>query len=255
MNAFDMQGRVVLISGASSGIGAHFGEMLAAKGAHVLLGARRIDRLQQLVDTIRSTGGKADAVSLDVTDRVSIEALFAQFGDRLPVPDVLLNNAGVAADPTRAVETDEAMWMQQIDTNLNGAFRVAREMAKVWMKNDRPGVIVNTASIYGLRTGLMKVAYNVSKAGVVQMTRSLAMEWVRNGIRVNALCPGWFKTAINEDYFNSESGARYMKRIPMARLGRMEELDGPLLLLASDAGSYMTGTTLNVDGGICESAI
>lgn len=255
MNPFDMQGRVVLISGASSGIGAHLAQMLAAQGAHVMLGARRVDRLEALVADIRSQGGQAEAVALDVTSADSIAALQSQLGSSLPLPHVLLNNAGVAADPTRAVDTGDALWQQQMDVNLNGAFRLARCLASVWIAAGQAGVIVNTASIYGLRTGALKVAYNVSKAGLVQMTKSLAMEWVRHGIRVNALCPGWFLTAINEDYFKSDSGARYLKRIPMARLGQMEELNGPVLLLASEASSYMTGTTLTVDGGICESAI
>jgi NAD(P)-dependent dehydrogenase (short-subunit alcohol dehydrogenase family) len=255
MNAFRLDNKTVLVTGASSGLGAHFAQVLAQQGAKVLLAARRAPQLAEQVDAIRAAGGSAAALSMDITQPQSVEQAFAQIATEHGGIDVLINNAGVATEPRKFADTDEDAWQFQLQTNLSGAWRVARAATKHWIASSKPGVVVNVGSIYGLRTGVLKVAYNVSKAGVVQLTRSMAMELVRHDIRVNCLCPGWFHTAINADYFATESGARYEKSIPMGRLGRLEELDGPLLLLASDAGRYMTGAELVVDGGIVHKAI
>lgn len=255
MNDFRLDGKTALVTGASSGLGAHFAELLARQGARVVLTARRSDRLAEGVEKIRAAGGEAIAVAMDVTDPASVVAAFDQAGEVYGAPDILINNAGAASEPTKFLETDEPHWNGLIETNLNGAWRVAGEAARRMAAADRHGSIVNIASIYGLRTGALKVAYNVSKAGVVQLTRSMAVELVRKNIRVNSLCPGWFRTAMNEDYFDTDGGKRYIKTIPMGRLGRIEELDGPLLLLASDAGGYMTGAEIVVDGGITQGAI
>ena len=254
MPAFRLDGKTALVTGASSGLGAHFARVLADAGAAVVLAARRQEQLAEQVAAIHDAGGSARALTLDVTDPDSVQqamsALSADGGF-----DVLINNAGIAGEPKKFLDTDEDDWQRVVDTNLNGAWRMARETARHWVAHGTPGVMVNVASIYGLRTGALKVAYNVSKTGVIQLTRSMAIELVRNDIRVNALCPGWFLTALNADYFATESGQRYTRTIPMKRLGTMEELDGPLLLLASDAGSYMTGTEITVDGGIAHAPI
>lgn len=255
MNRFRLDGKTALITGASSGLGAHFARTLSAQGARVLLAARREHLLAEQVETIRRQGGQADALSLDVRDAASVEQAFTRIRNELGDIDVLINNAGVATEPKRCLEVSEEDWHFQMDTNLTGAWRVAQSAAQQWVAATRPGVIVNIASIYGVHTGAQKVAYNVSKAGVVQLTRTMAVELVRHGIRVNALCPGWFRTAINQDFFATESGERYARSIPMRRLGRLEELDGPLLLLASDASAYMTGTEIIVDGGITQTPI
>jgi len=254
INTFRLDGKTALITGASSGLGAHFANVLAAQGARVLLTARRSELLAEQVQKIQCQGFDARAIAMDVTDPASVSHAWDQ-AEAAGGIDILINNAGAASPPKKFLDTDEDDWRFLIDTNLSGAWRVAREAARRWVAAARPGVIVNVGSIYGLRTGALKVAYNVSKAGVVQLTRSMAVELVRNGIRVNALCPGWFLTAINADYFASEGGKRYINGIPMRRLGRLEELDGPLLLLASEAGSYMTGSEIVVDGGITESPI
>ncbi|QQD16919.1 glucose 1-dehydrogenase [Spongiibacter nanhainus] len=252
---FQLQGKVALVTGASSGLGVHFAKVLAAEGATVVLAARRKEKLDANVKALEESGAKAMAVSLDVTSPDSVDSAFAAIKAQVGPVDILVNNAGVASDPLSFVDTQEDDWNWVVDTNLTGAWRVARGATLQMKEAGNGGVIINIASIYGLRTGVMKVAYNASKAAVVQMTKSMAMELNRLGIRVNALCPGWFRTEINSDYFASESGQRYVSRIPAKRLGEYEDLTVPLLLLASDASSYMNGTTLAVDGGIMETPI
>lgn len=255
-NYFNIAGRVALVTGASSGLGVHFANVLAAEGATVILAARRAGNLADEVEAIRAKGGSASAVTLDVTSADSVEAAFATLEEAHGPLDILVNNAGVAGDPLKFLDTREEDWQGIVETNLNGAWRVAKAAAGQMVSAGKAGSIVNIASIYGLRTGVLKVAYNVSKAGVVQLTRSMAMELSRKNIRVNALCPGWFLTDINRDYFATESGERYLRGIPAGRLGEMDDLTVPLLLLASDtAGAYMTGACLAVDGGILESPI
>ncbi|MEJ2530328.1 MAG: glucose 1-dehydrogenase [Halioglobus sp.] len=255
-NYFDIEGKITLVTGASSGLGVHFARVLAAEGASVILAARRAERLADEVAAIRAQGGSAYAVTMDVTRPDSVDAAFAGIEQAHGPLDILVNNAGVADDPRKFLDTGEEAWRKVVETNLDGAWRVAKAAAGQMVSAGKAGAIVNIASIYGLRTGVLKVAYNVSKAGVVQLTRSMAMELSRKTIRVNALCPGWFLTDINSDYFATESGKRYVKGIPAGRLGELEDLTVPLLLLASDtAGGYMTGTCLAVDGGILESPI
>ncbi|MDO8862774.1 SDR family oxidoreductase [Haliea sp. E1-2-M8] len=253
---FQLQGKTALITGASSGLGVHFARVLAEAGATVILAARRADKLAAEVAALRATGAQASAVAMDVTDPASVDSAFAEITGDSGNIDILVNNAGVADDPIRFLDTGEEEWHRVIDTNLNGAWRVARAGARHMAEAGIPGSIVNIGSIYGLRTGAMKVAYNVSKAGVVQLTKAMAIELCRQQIRVNALCPGWFLTDINKEYFESERGERYIKTIPARRMGAMEDLTAPLLLLASNAAAgYMTGSVLTVDGGIAESPI
>jgi NAD(P)-dependent dehydrogenase (short-subunit alcohol dehydrogenase family) len=245
---FDISGRHILVTGGSSGFGRHFAQNLTGRGARVTLAARRVEALEAGVAEIIASGGKAQSVVLDVTiaDRID-EALSraeAEFG---PIQAVV-NNAGVAA--TRpALDQDERAWDSVVDTNLKGVWLVAQAAARRMIGNKVKGSIVNIASILGLRVASAVAPYAISKAGVIQMTKALALEWARYGIRVNALAPGYFATELNDEFFESENGKALIRRVPQRRLGQLNELDGPLLLLISDAGSFMTGSVVTVDGG------
>jgi NAD(P)-dependent dehydrogenase (short-subunit alcohol dehydrogenase family) len=241
---FDMNGKVALVTGASGGLGRHFAEVLALAGAEVVLAARRQDALAEAAAAIRSAGGRARTVGLDVTDAGSVDQAFQAAG---PV-DVLVNNSGVAATVT-AIEMDEADWDRIIDTNLKGAWLVSRAFARLAVAARREGAIVNIASILGLRVAGLVSAYAASKAGLIQLTQAMALELARHRIRVNALAPGYIETDINRAFFGSERGKALIARIPQRRLGQQEDLDGPLLLLASDASRFMTGSVVAVDGG------
>jgi NAD(P)-dependent dehydrogenase (short-subunit alcohol dehydrogenase family) len=232
-----LNGKRAVVTGASSGLGLHFAGVLAAAGAEVTLAARRLDRVA--AEAARIPGAKA--AHLDVTDQASVSALF----DGEPF-DVVINNAGIARDGA-ALEMDLADFKEVIDTNLTGVFAVARAAAD-GMK-DRGGAIVNIASILGLGVTGHLSAYAASKAAVVHLTKALALEWARHRIRVNALCPGYVETPLNAEFFATDAGKAVIRRIPQRRLGRLEDLDAPLLLLAADASAYMTGSVLVVDGG------
>jgi NAD(P)-dependent dehydrogenase (short-subunit alcohol dehydrogenase family) len=253
---FGIEGKIALITGASGGLGAHFAKVLAEQGAHVILAARRTDKLQEQINLIKADGGQARSIELDVTSNDSVTAAFADIYATEKHLDILVNNAGVGDDPKKFLNTEEEDWSWQMQTNLDGAWRVAREAARLMVRTETFGSIINIASIYGFNTGAMKVAYNVSKAGVMQLTKSMSIELCRHKIRVNSLCPGWFLTDINREYFATESGERYVKGIPMRELGQFDDLNVPLLLLASNkAGRYMTGSSIVVDGGISETPI
>jgi NAD(P)-dependent dehydrogenase (short-subunit alcohol dehydrogenase family) len=243
----DLEDKTVLVTGASSGLGRHFAARLAAEGARVVAAARRTDRLADLVAEIAGAGGRAAAVALDVTDAASVAQAFdgaeAAFG---PV-SVLINNAGVAGGKA-ALELTEADWDAVMDTNLKGAWAVATEAARR-MEATGGGAIVNIASIYGFGVGRGVLPYAVSKAGVVQMTKAMALEWARYGIRVNALAPGFIETDLNRDFLASDAGQALKKRIPQRRFGAPADLDGPLLLLAGEGSRFMTGSVVTVDGG------
>ncbi|WP_317932267.1 SDR family NAD(P)-dependent oxidoreductase [Halioxenophilus sp. WMMB6] len=247
-DSFDLTGRIALVTGASSGLGCHFAKVLAEHGASVVLAARRVERLQGTVAAIESAGGKALAVALDVTDSDSIQTAFEQIEGQCGVVDLLVNNAGVAASK-RFVKTENADWDFVINTNLKAVWEVARECSRRLVAAGKPGSIVNIASILGLQPGFGESLYSTSKAAVVQLTKNMALELIGSGIRVNALCPGYFETEMNSDFFASEKGANYIAGIPPKRLGNLSELNGPLLLLASDAGSFVNGVALPVDGG------
>ncbi len=241
-----LRGRHVLVTGASSGLGAHFARVCAGCGAVVTVAARRRERLEALVAELREAGApRAEMVDLDVADAASV----ARALDGLHAPlDVVVNNAGIA-EAGAAIDLDVETFDRVIATNLRGVWSVSTEAARRWRDAKRGGVIVNVASILGFRVAGGVAPYAVSKAGVVQMTRALALEWARYGIRVNALAPGYIGTDINAGFFEGEAGQAMIKRMPMRRLGRPEELDGAFLLLASDASSWMTGSTITVDGG------
>lgn len=245
---FDVNGKVALITGASSGLGNHFARTLAFAGATVVVAARRADRLESLVADIASGGGRAVAVPLDVTDPASVERAIAAAVERAGTPDIVVNNAGIAqAKP--ALELTEEDWRQVMNTNLDGAWRVAQAAAKAMTAAKKGGTIVNTASILGLRVANSLLAYATAKAALIQMTHALALEWARYRIRVNAIAPGYVETEINSGFFRTDAGQAMMKRVPMRRIGTPAELDGALLLLASEASSYMTGSVIVVDGG------
>lgn len=238
----DLSGKRALVTGASGGLGLHFAKLLARHGADVTLAARRPAALNAACAEIAARGGKASVLSLDVVDSASIKEALA--GRSF---DILINNAGISG-AGRAADLSEADWDAVSDTNLKGVFLVAQAVAR-GMREAGGGTIVNIASILGHRVAGGVSAYAASKAGVIQLTKALALEWARDGIRVNALCPGYIETDINRDFFASEAGQQLVKRIPQRRLGQPEELDGALLLLASAAGSYITGSTIEVDGG------
>ncbi|PCD00516.1 SDR family NAD(P)-dependent oxidoreductase [Halopseudomonas pelagia] len=246
---FDLTGKTALITGASSGLGEHFARVLAAAGASVVVAARRADRLARLVQDLQDQGYQALAVTMDVTDAESIDAGFTAAETQFGSVDILINNAGIG-EGVPFLKMTEGNWRSMLDTNLDGAWRVAHRAAVAMAKSGQGGSIVNIASILGLRVGQGLSHYAVAKAGVVQLTKAMAIELARDKIRVNAIAPGYFRTEMNNDYFESEKGQQYIKeKVPMRRLGQLEELSGPLLLLASEAGSFMTGTIINVDGG------
>ena len=245
---FDLAGKVALVTGASSGLGVHFARTLAAAGASVAIAARRADRLASLQAELQSAGAKAVAVELDVQSGDSITAAFAAAEQALGPIDIVVNNAGISIVKP-ALEMPVEDWDAVVNTNLRGAWLVAQAAGKRWLMAKRPGVIVNIASILGLRTIGQVAPYNASKAGLIHLTRALAMEWARHDIRVNAICPGYIETEMNGDFWKTPAGQRLIDRIPQRRIGKPEHLDGALLLLASDAGTFMTGSVLTVDGG------
>jgi NAD(P)-dependent dehydrogenase (short-subunit alcohol dehydrogenase family) len=245
---FDLTGKVALVTGASSGLGVHFARTLAAAGASVAIAARRADRLASLQAELQSAGAKAIAVELDVQSGDSITAAFAAAEQALGPIDIVVNNAGISIVKP-ALEMPVEDWDAVVNTNLRGAWLVAQTAGKRWLMAKRPGVIVNIASILGLRTIGQVAPYNASKAGLIHLTRALAMEWARHDIRVNAICPGYIETEMNSDFWKTPGGQRLIDRIPQRRIGKPEHLDGALLLLSSEAGSFMTGSVLTVDGG------
>lgn len=244
---FDLAGKTVFITGASSGLGTHFARLFARHGAHTILAARRTDRLAELERELASPSVRSMSVLLDVAHADAVEGAVSEAEDRMGPIDVLVNNAGVTLTKP-AIDYDEVDFHSVVDVNLKGSFWMAKAVARR-MRDSGGGSIVNIASILGLRQAGQVASYAISKAGVVQMTKVLALEWARHGIRVNALAPGYISTELNAEFWDTPAGQQLIKRIPQRRLGRLEELDGPILLLASDLSSYMTGSVLTVDGG------
>lgn len=245
---FRLDGKVVLITGASSGFGHHFAPALAKQGAAVVVAARRRDPLLALEEQIESAGGRCLAVAMDVTQRESVKAAFDQAEAAFGSVDVIINNAGVG-DSNHLFDVSEEEWDRVMNTNLKGAFNVSQEGARRLSSQGKPGSIINIASVLGLRVASHLTAYCSSKAALVQLTKAMALELARFNIRVNAICPGYFLTDINRDFMASEAGKKMIQRVPQRRLGNLDELLGPLFLLASDASSFMTGSIISVDGG------
>ncbi|MDJ0922882.1 MAG: SDR family oxidoreductase [Henriciella sp.] len=241
----DLSGKTALVTGASSGLGAHFARVLATAGATVVLAARRLDKLEALKTEIEASGGHANAVQMDVTSPESVTAAFEQIATPC---DIVVNNSGIG-QASWFINTEEEEWADIVETNLTGVWRVAQQATRALIAAGTPGSIINIASITAVQPALMNSGYAASKAAVEHLTRNMAVELARYNIRVNAISPGYFRTAINDTYLDSEAGDKLRQRIAMKRFGDYEDLDGALLLLASDAGAYMTGSTLIVDGG------
>lgn len=251
MQEHTLDGRTALVTGAFSGLGRHFAHVLAARGAKVALAGRRIDLGRTVAAEIGAAVARPDdvrAYALDVTDPASVWDAMARLGAELGTPAIVVNNAGtVARAPSIDVEDED--WNAVVDVNLSGVFRVAQASARAMVAAGTRGTIINIASIMGLRVRAQVAAYAATKAAVVQLTKALALEWAEHGIRVNAIAPGYFETDITRDLLRSPTGKAIIARIPQQRVGQFAELDGPLLLLASDASSYMTGAVIAVDGG------
>jgi NAD(P)-dependent dehydrogenase (short-subunit alcohol dehydrogenase family) len=250
---FDLSGRVALVTGASQGLGRRFAEVLAAHGAAVGLAARQVDKLEDLRTQLRTAGHHAASVTLDVTDQGAIETAIDRVEAALGPIDILVNNAGVAV-AKGVLEQTEADWDRVLDTNLKGAFftaqAVARRMVARTPKPAWGGNIINIASLIALKVVGRLAAYAASKSGLAQVTKAMALELARHDIRVNALAPGYIETEINRDFLASEAGQRLCRQIPQRRFGTPADLDGALLLLASDASRYMTGSLIVIDGGL-----
>jgi NAD(P)-dependent dehydrogenase (short-subunit alcohol dehydrogenase family) len=250
----DLSGQTAFVTGASSGLGAHFARTLARAGARVAIGARRVDRLEALAVEIAAADGRALPVSLDVTDAASIAEAVRIAEEELGPVTILVNNAGVPS-MGRALDMDEEEWDRVVGTNLKGAWLTAREVGRHMMKHGQGGRIVNIASILGITAGRRALSYSASKAGVIAMTQNMALELGDTGIRVNAIAPGYVVTDLNRDFLLGKGGDRIKSRVPLGRFGDPEDLDGILLLLAGPGASYITGSVFVVDGGLTLSTL
>jgi 3-oxoacyl-[acyl-carrier protein] reductase len=245
---FSLKGRVALVTGASSGLGQQFARALADNGAAVALVARRADRLADLQKSIEAAGGRAVAIEADVTDRDAMTRAYDAAEKAFGTVTILVNNAGIAHGG-RALDMTPDEWRKILGTDLDAVFYWAQEAARRMLAVKAQGSIINIASVLGLGVAKGSAAYATAKAGVIQITKALAVELAFKGVRVNAIAPGWFVTEMNDDYLMSEAGAAIKREIPMGRFGKDGDLDGALLLLASDAGTYITGATVVADGG------
>jgi len=245
---FDMSGKLALVTGGGTGLGRQFARTLAHAGAAVIIAGRRVEPLQETAAAIRDDGGTAHCVALDVTDTSAVESAFKVIND-IGALDVVVNNAGAAVAAPLLELRDEA-WDQIMDVNVKGAWHVARAAVEQMIARRRGGAIVNVASVLGFAVQKGTASYPASKAALLHLTRTMAVEWARYGVRVNALAPGYFRTEMSDGYVTSERGKAMVERMPMRRLGEPAELGGALLLLASNAGAYLTGSVITVDGGL-----
>lgn len=250
---FDMSGETVMVTGGGTGLGRQFATVLAQAGARVILCARRVEKLEQAVEDIREQGGEAHCIAMDIASSDSVTEAFEHCREIAPVT-VLVNNAGTATDKM-LLDLSEAEWGQVADVNLKGAWLVARAAAQQMIGQGGGGSIINIASVLGSSVQQGTGPYAASKSGLLHLTRVMALEWARHRIRVNAIAPGYYRTEMAEDYLDSEAGQRLVKRIPQRRLGNPEEMDGAMLMLASAASAYMTGSVVTVDGGLSLSVI
>jgi len=244
-----LDGKTALVTGASSGLGWRFAQVLAGAGARVALAARSTDKLQRLKNEIEQAGGRACAVRMDVTDVASVRAAVSAAESALGGIDILVNNSGVSKQQ-RAIEVEEQDYDYVTDTNCKGAFFVAQAVGRSMIAGKRPGRIINIASVAGLRVLAQLSTYCMSKAAVVQMTKALAHEWGRYDINVNAICPGYIETGINRAYWGTEGGKKLVSMLPRRRVGQPEDLDGLLLLLASEQSGFINGAVITADDGL-----
>ncbi|MFM0412353.1 MULTISPECIES: SDR family NAD(P)-dependent oxidoreductase [Paraburkholderia] len=249
-----LEKQIALVTGANGGLGVHFAATLAKAGATVVLGARRPEAADAVCRQINEAGGRATVVELDVTEQSSVQRALDHIESQLGPLNVLVNNAGIAVTKP-VLEHTERDWQDVLSVNLTGAWYTAQETVRRMVRAETGGSIVNVASILGLRVAAQIPAYVASKAALIQLSKAMALELARHRIRVNALAPGYIKTELNDAFFATEAGAAIIKRIPQRRLGRLEDLDGALLLLASEAGAYITGSVLSVDGGHLASSL
>lgn len=244
----NLEGKVAFVTGATSGFGRHFARTLAASGAAVALTGRRAGRLEELEAEIKDRGGRALGIVMDVMDAASIRNAVEVAETGLGPINVLVNNAGISRD-NLAVNVSEEDYDAVLDTNLKGPFILAQEVGRRMIERGQGGSIINIGSMVATRSFRGLSIYGMSKAGLVAMTRSLALEWARYNVNVNAICPGYIETEMNSEYFNSDKGKAVIAGYPGRSLGKLEDLDGILLLMASDASAFMTGSTIEVDGG------
>ena len=250
MDLFSLEGKNIAITGASSGFGHHFAGVLSKAGANVILGARRIDKINQRVSEIEKAGARAIALSLDVRDSESCREFLVQGEQALGSIDVLVNNAGVEAGAKTYAMIDEDDWDNVFDTNLKSVWRLSKLYTELVQSSSQPqGNIINIASITAYRTIKGQFPYAVSKAALVKATEIMGLEAARFNIRVNALAPGYILTDVSRLLLEGDRSESFVKGIPMRRYGEFDDLDGPLLLLASDGSKYMTGSVIVIDGG------
>ena len=247
-SVFNLTGQRAIVTGASRGLGRHFTLTLARAGAEVVLAARGIDRLEAAVKEIEGFGGCAVAIQVDVTDGNSVKMCIEMAENALGPIDILVNNAGIAVTKP-LLEHAEEDWDSVLDTNLKGVWLMAQEVARRMVRREQGGSIINIASVLGERGISQLPGYCASKGGIINLTRAMAVELAPHGIRVNAVAPGYIETDMNRQFFTTQAGQRLIKRIPQRRLGQVEDLDGILLLLASHASRYMTGSVITIDGG------
>lgn len=244
-----LKGKVAVVTGASSGLGERFAELLSGAGATVALAARRTDRLKALADRITAAGGTAITVKLDVNDYDNIQGAFAEIVGKLGGVDILINNSGVNKQG-RIVDVTPADFDFAMNTNAKGAFFVAQAAARDMIARKAEGRIINIASVAGLKVLSQLSVYCMSKAAVVQMTKAMALEWARYGINTNAICPGYIETEINRDYWGTPGGKKLVEMLPRRRVGEPKDLDGLILLLASNEARFINGAVIAADDGL-----
>lgn len=249
LDRFSLAGKTVLITGASSGLGHHFAGVLASAGARVVLAARRMDKLRARIDELQGQGFEAACIEMDVRSSESIRHGFEQAEEAFGMPDVVINNAGMEPGVFTYITLEEEDWDAVMDTNVKGVWMVSREASRRWIERKQGGNIVNIASILSYRQQKGVTPYAVSKTAVIQLTKQIALEGARYGIRCNALAPGYFLSAVSATLLESEAREAFLKPIPQRRTGELEDYDGALLLLASEASAHMTGDSIVVDGG------
>lgn len=244
---FELTGRIALITGGGRGIGRTIASALARAGADVAIASRSRAELEETATELAATGRQIFPVTADMADEGSIRAMVESVAARFGQIDILVNNAGIEGEGA-VVEMEVERWDRVMEVNLRGPMLCCKHVGPLMIARQR-GKVINVASVFASRVARRMGPYAASKAALVQLTRTLALEWVRHNIQVNALCPGYFLTRMNEQFFQSDAGQRLVSKLPIGRLGQLEELEGAVVFLASDATSYMTGTTLYVDGG------